>query len=262
MSEHTDPSDQDREDSGPGEGAEHAPDEGSAWRRPDETGDSTDAESPSALADELRGTRDRLQRALAEMENLRRRTDREKSDTAKYAISDFARDVLGVADNIGRAIDAVPPEDAQSSEAVRTLLEGVEMTDRELQKVLERHGIERLDPEGNRFDPNWHQAVFEIDNPEVPSGTVLQVLQSGYRIGDRVLRPAMVGVSKGGAKPTKAEAGQRAANDDAPADAPGAGSGWGHGPEETGSAHDGGGDHDGDGTEHDDTLGGRIDTSA
>ena len=256
MSEHTDAPDQDREDSGPGESSPYGPDDRLSGRPPGETNDSAEAAAVFALEEELRATKERLQRALADMENLRRRTEREKSDTAKYAISDFARDVLGVSDNIGRAIESVPPEAVESSEAVRTLLEGVEMTDRVLQQVLERHGIERLHPEGDRFDPNWHQAMFEIDDPEVPSGTVLQVLQSGYRIGDRVLRPAMVGVSKGGAKPAKEGPAPRAANDDAPEDAPGAGSGWTQDPQDTASARDGGGDHD------DGSPGGHIDRSA
>lgn len=255
MSEHTDAPDQDREDIGPGDGGEHAPEDGASERQSGWTGGSESA-AISALEDELRGTTERLQRALAEMENLRRRTEREKSDIAKYAISDFARDVLGVSDNIGRAIDAVPPEAAQSSEAVRTLLEGVEMTDRALQQVLERHGIERLHPEGDRFDPNWHQAMFEIDNPEVPSGTVLQVIQTGYRIGDRVLRPAMVGVSKGGPRPSKADPAPTAANDDAPSDTHGAGSGWAQG------AEDSGGDGEDGAPGRDDSLGGRVDTNA
>ncbi len=155
--------------------------------------------------------RDRLIRLAAEMDNLRKRTEREVRDARTYAVTGFARDVLGVADNMRRAIEAVPEEDRQ---AVSTLLEGVEMTERELLKTLERHGVKKLEPQGEKFDPNLHQAMFEVPDPSVPNGTVVQVVQSGYTIADRVLRPAMVGVSKGGPKPGQkaGEAAERESN--------------------------------------------------
>ncbi|MGI9481066.1 MAG: nucleotide exchange factor GrpE [Hyphomicrobiales bacterium] len=139
-------------------------------------------------------------RIAADMENLRKRSDREKSEASKYAASSFARDIIAVADNIGRAVNAVPEEELASNAAVKKLLDGVQMTERELLNVFKRHGIERLEPKGEKFDPNFHDAVFEIENLDVPSGTVLEVAQSGYSIAGRVLRPAMVGVSKGGPK--------------------------------------------------------------
>lgn len=166
--------------------------------------------------------KDRILRTMAEMENLRRRTEREKADTAKYAVSNFARDMLSIGDNIRRAIEHVPEDSAESDPALKSLLEGVEMTERELVNALERHGITRLDPKGERFDPNFHQAMFEIENADVDAGTVLEVMQQGYIIADRVLRPAMVGVAKGGAKPAKGDDAEAtaetpdAANDDAP----------------------------------------------
>jgi len=136
----------------------------------------------------------------ADMENLRKRTEREKADMAKYAISDFARDILTLSDNFQRAISAVSPEAAEQDETLQSFLEGVQMNERELQRVLERHGVTRINPEGQRFDPNCHQAVQQIDNPDVPNNTVCDVYQVGYMIGDRVLRNAVVAVAKGGPK--------------------------------------------------------------
>ena len=149
--------------------------------------------------------RDRLLRTLADMENLRRRTEREKADTARYAITNFARDVLTVGDNLKRTVDHVPAEAAAQDPALKTFLEGVELTERELLNVLERHGVTRIEPLGQRFDPNFQQAMFEVQNPDVAEGTVVDVMQSGYAIGDRCLRPALVAVAKGGAKQAKAQ---------------------------------------------------------
>ena len=145
--------------------------------------------------------KDQLLRTLAEMENLRKRTEREVIDARTYGVASFARDVLAVADNIRRALDATGPGwKAQADANGQALFDGVDLTERELLKSLEKHGIKKLDPQGQKFDPNLHQAMFELDDPTVPSGTVVQVLQSGFVIGDRILRPAMVGVSKGGPK--------------------------------------------------------------
>jgi molecular chaperone GrpE len=151
---------------------------------------------PVAVAVELR---DRLLRSLAEMENLRKRTDREVADARLYGVASFARDVLVVADNMRRALDAVAPELRKSAQAgVKALIDGVDLTERELVKALEKNGVRQFTPQGEKFDPNLHQAMFEVPDASVPAGSVVQVVQPGYMIGDRVLRPAMVGVSKGG----------------------------------------------------------------
>jgi molecular chaperone GrpE len=157
---------------------------------------------PSTSLDrELAEMKDRLLRALADMENMRKRTEREVADARAYGISAFARDILGVADNMHRAMQALEDElRAKADDATKALLEGVELTERELMNVLEKHGVKRIEPLNQKFDPNRHQAMFEVEDPSVPSGTVVQVMQSGYLIGERVLRPAMVAVSKGGAK--------------------------------------------------------------
>jgi molecular chaperone GrpE len=145
--------------------------------------------------------RDRYLRLAAEMDNLRRRTERDVKDAKSYSVAGFARDMLGVSDNLRRALDAIPAETREAGESgFNTLIEGVELTERAMLSALERHGVKKIEPEGQKFDPNFHQAMFEIPNPEVPNNTVLQVVQAGYTIGERVLRPAMVGVSKGGPK--------------------------------------------------------------
>jgi molecular chaperone GrpE len=152
------------------------------------------AADAAALAREAGDYKDRLLRTLADMENLRRRTDREVAESRAYGIASFARDLVGVADNIRRAL-----ESARDGEGgTKALVDGVELTERELLKVLEKHGVKRFDPHGAKFDPNLHQAMLEVADPNVPAGSVVQVIQPGYMIGDRVLRPAMVGVSKGG----------------------------------------------------------------
>jgi molecular chaperone GrpE len=143
--------------------------------------------------------RDKFLRAVAETENVRKRAEREIADERVYGVTGFARDILVVADNLVRTLDAVAAEARSSAEGpLKALLEGVELTDRELQKALAKNGIRRIDPQGEKFDPNFHQAVFEVPDANVPAGMVAQVIQPGYAIGSRVLRPAMVGVSKGG----------------------------------------------------------------
>ncbi len=189
--------------------SEEAEDEASGWK----------IGELEALKEENADLKDRLLRAAAEMENMRRRTERDKADTAKFAVSNFARDTLTIADNIARAIAHVPEEAAEEDPALKSFLEGIQVTERELMNVLERHGIARLDPHGERFDPNKHQAMFEVDNKEVAEGTIVEVIQAGYVIADRILRPAMVGVAKGGEKQKKPEdpapeAAPQAANDD------------------------------------------------
>jgi molecular chaperone GrpE len=170
----------------------------------------------AALAREAAEYKDRWLRALAEMENLRRRTEREVADARLYGITQFARDVVSVADHMERALQALDDEIRAKADArVKGLLDGVELTERELLKVLEKHGMLRLEPLGQKFDPHRHQAMFEVPDDTVPAGTVVQVVQAGYTIGDRVLRPALVGVAKGGPKP--APPGDADAAADAPA---------------------------------------------
>jgi molecular chaperone GrpE len=166
------------------------------------------AQQSTALEREHTETKDRLLRALAEMENLRKRTEREVADSRLYSVTSFARDLLVVADNMRRALDTVTPELRESAESsVKSLIEGVELTERELLKALEKNGVRQFTPRGEKFDPNVHQAMFEIPDATVPAGSVVQVVQPGYMLGDRVLRPALVGVSKGGPKTAPASAG-------------------------------------------------------
>lgn len=161
--------------------------------------------SVEAIARELAEAKDRTLRTLAEMENLRKRTTREIADARAYGITAFARDVLDIADNLQRALDAVPAEaKANADPGLKALIEGVELTERSLLNTLEKNGVKKFDPTGERFDPNFQQAMYEVPDPSVPTGTVVQVVQTGYKIGDRILRPALVGVSKGGPKPAPA----------------------------------------------------------
>ena len=173
--------------------------------------------------------KEQLLRALADAENARRRAKKDVEDARNYAISRFAQDLLGVADNLGRALDNIPADKRESDDAVKAIAEGIEMTAREFETALARHGITKLDPLGEKFDYNLHQALFETAETDQPDGTVVQVFQTGYRIGDRLLREAMVGVAKGGTQPaaddeaeTGAEAEAETGSDgaDAPADEP------------------------------------------
>ena len=156
-----------------------------------------------ALQTEVAELKDRLLRTHADMENIRKRSEREKADAHKYAVSKFARDMIEVGDNFQRAIETVPAGAAEQNPALKSFLDGVTMTERELINTLERHGIKRIDPKGQLFNPHLHQAVMETQNLDVPAGTVTQVFQLGFMIEDRVLRPAMVVVAKGGFKPMK-----------------------------------------------------------
>lgn len=145
--------------------------------------------------------KDRVLRAAAEMENLRTRTARDVRDARTFAVSNFARDMLTVADSLQTGLAHFSADQRQSADAnVVSLIEGMELTERSLMATLERHGVKKLEPEGQKFDPNFHQAMFEVPNVEVPNNTVVQVVQAGYIIAERVLRPAMVGVAKGGPK--------------------------------------------------------------
>jgi molecular chaperone GrpE len=169
--------------------------------------------SVEALTKEVADARDKMLRTLAEMENLRQRTRREVADAKTYGITGFARDVLDIADNLQRALDAVPAEArAAADPGLKALIEGVELTERSLLNALEKNGVKKFDPSGEKFDPNFQQAMYEVPDASVPSGTVVQVVQAGYTIGERVLRPALVGVSKGGAKVAPAANGNEPTN--------------------------------------------------
>jgi molecular chaperone GrpE len=183
-------------DEGAGDSAPPANDPGAtgAAELSDEGGGSPEARL-AALEAELADTKDRLLRALAETENVRRRLQRERDDAQKYAVSGFAKDLLSAVDNLRRALDAVP-ESEVADQRTRLLLDGVAATERELLAAFERHGLKRIDPKGEMFDHNLHQAIFEAERPGAPAGTVIEVLQPGYVLHDRLLRPAMVGVAK------------------------------------------------------------------
>jgi molecular chaperone GrpE len=177
------------------------PQEGAA-AAPQDTGGqhqaSPSAEDVAKLEQERTELKDRLLRALAEMENLRRRTEKEVADTRAYAVSAFARDMISVADNLRRALEAVPAHARKSGDgAVAALIDGIELTEREMTKTLERHGVRKVDPAGQKFDPNLHEAMFEAPHESLAKGQIHTVVQPGYAIGERVLRPARVGVSSG-----------------------------------------------------------------
>lgn len=162
-----------------------------------------DLKQVHAEKDELQN---QLLRTVAEMENLRKRTRKEIADAREFSIASFARDLLGVGDNLRRAIDAVPAEEAQAdTSGLKNLMDGVSLTERELLSALEKHKVKKMSPKGERFDPNYHQAMFEVPNKEIANNTVVEVIQEGYVIGQRMLRPAMVGVSKGGPKAPRNE---------------------------------------------------------
>jgi molecular chaperone GrpE len=174
-----------------------APFEGEASETPSDALDAGDEADPLAvLQDEAARLKDRLLRTAAEMENMRKRNERQLEDAHKYAVAGFARDMLTVADNLQRALAAVPADRRDENELVKNLLGGVEAVEKELLGILEKHNIERIEPLGEPFDPNRHEAVFEVPDSGYPSGTVAQVLQPGYLLNDRLLRPAMVGVAK------------------------------------------------------------------
>jgi molecular chaperone GrpE len=176
-----------------------APDDEGTQSEADTSVEAGEADIIAEKDAEIAELKDKLLRAMADVENMRRRAERDKQDAHTYAVTKFARDILGVADNLRRAIDSIP-ETARENADVKNVLPGIEMTESELLNTLEKHQIRKIDPKGEKFDPNLHQAMFEIEDPSVPSGTVLQVTQAGFVIADRLLRPAMVGVSKGGQK--------------------------------------------------------------
>ena len=142
--------------------------------------------------------KDQLLRALADTENMRRRSEREASNVRKYGHTPFARDLVGAIDNLARVVESAPENLAQADETVKSLITGIQLSWTELQSVIEKHGIKRVEPLGEKFDYNLHQAMFEVPTNDQPSGMVLEVVQHGYVLHDRLLRPAMVGVSKTG----------------------------------------------------------------
>jgi molecular chaperone GrpE len=163
------------------------------------------AEQVTAALEAAAEFKDKHLRTLAEMENLRKRTDREIADARVYGVTGFARDVLAVADNMHRALETLGPAlRAEADATVKALIEGVELTERELMKVLEKNGVKKFSPQGEKFDPNVHQAMYEVRDSDLPNGSVAQVIQAGYMLGDRVLRPALVGVAKAPKSPASA----------------------------------------------------------
>ena len=181
-----------------------AEDDGTAPEAKDVAGDKAPpgGNDVAALEAEVSDLKDRLARSFAEMENLRKRTTREIADSRQYAVTSFARDMLNVADNLKRAIAAVPSElRAGDNKAVSAFLEGVEVTERGLEQTLSKFGVRTIDAKGEKFNPEFHQAIYEVPSADVPPGSVAEVVQTGYVIGDRVLRPAMVAVAKAPAQP-------------------------------------------------------------
>lgn len=149
------------------------------------------------LAAEVGKLKDQLLRTLAELENYRKRAEREREEMAKYAITGFARELLSVGDNLRRAIESVPPEHDDPEKLLKTLLEGVEITEKELLSAFKKHAVEKIDPLGQPFDHHLHQAMFDVEDSDQPVGTIVHVLQPGYSLHGRLLRPALVGVAKG-----------------------------------------------------------------
>lgn len=163
----------------------------------DMAGEEPPAETGPTLEKQVDELRDRLLRALADVENTRRRAEREVEDTRKYAAGNFAKDLLSVSDNLRRAIDSIGDELRDGSDSVKNLVLGIEMVEKELLGAFERHGIKKLDPIGQKFDHNFHQAMYEVPTADQAAGTIVEVLQSGYVMRERLLRPAMVAVAKG-----------------------------------------------------------------
>ncbi|HUO53556.1 MAG TPA: nucleotide exchange factor GrpE [Rhodoblastus sp.] len=165
-----------------------------------------DAAAVQALVAENASLKDKVLRTLAEMENLRRRTEKEVADAKAYGVTSFARDMLTFADNLRRALDNVPPEAREAADrTLKAFVEGIELTERDFLSRLARHGVRKLEPKGQKFDPNFHEALFEAHDESVAPGTVAHVVEEGFAIGERVLRPAKVGVAKGGVKESAAK---------------------------------------------------------
>ena len=182
------------------------PEEAAALAEEDARDSAPDLTPPDDGA-EIAELKDKLLRALADMENLRRRGQKDREDALKYAASNFARDMLPVADNLRRAIDSLPDQGEAGIEAMKSFIEGIALTERELLSTLERHGIRKIEPMGEKFDPQFHEAMFEAPVPGAEPGTVFQVLEAGYVVHDRLLRPAKVGIAR--AAPAAADPGEQ-----------------------------------------------------
>jgi molecular chaperone GrpE len=202
---HSPPNDSDPKKSDSGAAGDPAAEANAPAQGGAEEGGRTVHDVIAALQAEATDFKDKWLRAHAEIENIRKRVEREKEETAKYAVTRLARDIVTVGDNFQRAISAVPADAAENDPALKSFLEGVTLTERELLNALERHGIRRQEAMHEPFNPHLHQAVMEIPRSDVPEGTVVQVFQPGFMIEDRVLRPAMVAVAKGGPKSPPAE---------------------------------------------------------
>jgi molecular chaperone GrpE len=178
-----------------------APQTASASAAASSTGEPDPFKVLEALQAENAELKDRSLRVLAEMENLRRRTEREVTDAKTYGVTSFARDMLTFADNLRRAVEAVPADKRDSADpAIKSFIEGIDLTERDFVSRLSRFGVKKMEPMGKKFDPNQHEVLFELPDESVPSGTVMQVIEQGYQIGERTLRAAKVGVSRGGPK--------------------------------------------------------------
>ena len=172
-----------------------------------------ESEADADAGDDVSQLTDQLLRALAETENVRRRAKKDVTDANRYSIASFARDMLSVSDNMARALDSIPEDAREDSDIVKALVEGVEMTAREMTSALERHGIRQVNPLGEKFDYNLHQAMFEAPETGEPDGTIVEVAQAGYMIGERLLRPAMVGVARGSGAPAGNDDGENGDDD-------------------------------------------------
>lgn len=162
-----------------------------------EAAEATEEAAPPTPEEQIAELKEKLLRALAETENVRRRSQREIADTRKYAAVEFARDIVSVSDNLKRALDSVGQTPGDENPVLKRLVEGVDLTERELAHALDKHGVKSVDPLGEKLDPNLHQAMMQVDDGEAEAGTIVQVMQIGYTIHDRLLRAAMVGVAKG-----------------------------------------------------------------
>jgi molecular chaperone GrpE len=154
---------------------------------------------------EIASLKDKLLRAVAETDNVRKRAQRDVEETSKYAVTPLAKDLVNVCENLNRALECIPADQRDANPLLKSLGDGVEMTLKELLAIFQRNGIRRIEPLGEKFDHNFHQAVMQVQSPDHEAGTVVQVLQAGYVIHDRLLRPAMVGVAKQGEAPKKVD---------------------------------------------------------
>lgn len=193
--------------------AEQAPAPCEPGEQDEDEAEAEESEADADVGDDVSQLTDQLLRALAETENVRRRAKKDVTDANRYSIASFARDMLSVSDNMARALDSIPEDAREDSDIVKALVEGVEMTAREMASALERHGIRQVNPLGEKFEYNLHQAMFEAPETGEPDGTIVEVAQAGYMIGERLLRPAMVGVARGSGAPAGNDDGENGDDD-------------------------------------------------